>query len=58
MIIREYKPEGFSNWTAYYQHKAKVAKIKQFCEYVFGVVLILGVIAAVDYIFNVLRSLQ
>lgn len=44
MIIREYKPEGFSNWTAYYQHKAKVAKIKQFGEY-FLLVLILGVIA-------------
>ena len=42
MIIREYKPEGFSNWTAYYQHKAKVAKIKQFGEY-FLLVLILGV---------------
>lgn len=44
MIIREYKPEGFSNWTAYYQHKAKVAKIKQFGEY-FLLALILGVIA-------------
>lgn len=41
MIIREYKPEGFSNWTAYYQHKAKVAKIKQFGEY-FLLVLIIG----------------
>lgn len=46
MIIREYKPEGFSNWTAYYQHKAKVAKIKQFCEYVLGVFVILCLIAA------------
>ena len=46
MMIREYKPEGFSSWTAYYQHKAKVSKIKQFGEYFLGVVLILGVIAA------------
>ena len=44
MIIREYKPEGFSNWTAYYQ----VAKIKQFGEY-FLLALILGV-TAVDSI--------
>lgn len=44
MIIREYKPEGFSNWTAYYQHKAKVAKIKQFVEYVLCVIIGLCVI--------------
>lgn len=44
MIIREYKPEGFSNWTAYYQHKAKVAKINQFVEYVLCVIIGLCVI--------------
>lgn len=46
MMIREYKPEGFSNWTAYYQHNAKVAKIKHFGEYVFGILAIFGVVAA------------
>lgn len=46
MMIREYKPEGFSNWTAYYQHKAKVEKLKQFGQYVLGVIVILGVVAA------------
>jgi len=44
--MNEIMPKGFENWTAYYQHKAKVAKIKQFGEYFLGVVLILGVIAA------------
>lgn len=44
--MNEIMPKGFENWTKYYQHKVKVAKIKQFGEYFLGVVLILGVIAA------------
>lgn len=44
--MNEIMPKGFENWTAYYQHKAKVAKIKQFGEYVFGVLAIFGVVAA------------
>lgn len=46
--MNEIMPKGFENWTAYYQHKAKVAKIKQFGEY-FLLALILGV-TAVDSI--------
>ena len=44
--MNEIMPKGFSNWTAYYQHKAKVAKVKQFGEYFLGVILILSVVAA------------
>lgn len=44
--MNEIMPKGFENWTKYYQHKAKVAKAKQFGEYFLGVVLILSVIAA------------
>lgn len=58
MMIREYKPEGFSSWTAYYQHKAKVAKIKQFVEYVLCIIII-GLCVIVDSIISlILRSLQ
>lgn len=53
MIIREYKPEGFSDWTAYYQHKAKVAKIKQFGEYFLLVLILLGA-SAVDSIISLM----
>lgn len=53
MMIREYKPEGFSSWTAYYQHKAKVAKIKQFGEYFLLLVLIIGA-SAVDSIISLM----
>lgn len=52
MIIREYKPEGFSNWTAYYQHKAKVAKIKQFGEYVLCVII--GLCVIIDSIISLM----
>ena len=44
--MNEIMPKGFENWTKYYQHKAKVAKAKQFGEYFLGVILILSVIAA------------
>ena len=44
--MNEIMPKGFENWTKYYQHKEKVAKAKQFGEYLLGVILILGVIAA------------
>lgn len=47
MIIREYKPEGFSNWTAYYQHKAKVAKINQFVEYVLCVISLCVIVVSI-----------
>jgi len=40
--MNEIMPKGFENWTKYYQHKAKIAKIKQFGEYFLGVVLYLG----------------
>ena len=44
--MNEIMPKGFENWTKYYQHKAMIAKAKQFGEYFLGVILILGVIAA------------
>jgi len=44
--MNEIMPKGFENWTKYYQHKAKVAKAKQFGEYFLGVLVILGVVAA------------
>lgn len=44
--MNEIMPKGFENWTKYYQYKAKVAKAKQFGEYLLGVFVILGVIAA------------
>lgn len=47
MIIREYKPEGFSNWTAYYQHKAKVAKINQIVEYVLCVISLCVIVVSI-----------
>ena len=45
MFIREYKPEGFSSWNAYYQHKAKIEKVKYFGECVLGMVIMFGVMA-------------
>ena len=51
--MNEIMPKGFENWTAYYQHKAKVAKIKQFCEYFLLVLILLGA-SAVDSIISLM----
>lgn len=44
--MNEIMPKGFENWTKFYQHKAKVEKVKQFGQYILGVMVILGMVAA------------
>lgn len=43
--VNEYVPNGFTNWTAYNRHKARVEKVKYWMQGIAGAAVLFGAYA-------------
>lgn len=43
--INEYVPNGYSSWTAYNRHQARMEKVKYWAQVIAGAIVLLGAYA-------------